>query len=443
LIAYIIKIKGIKQGIHIMKKSQKPRIFIGSSVESISLAYAVQKNLRYVAEVTVWDQGVFELSRTALESLLKELDRSDFGAFILAPDDIAKIRGQENRIVRDNVIFELGLFIGRLGIERCFFITPDQKEELHLPSDLLGISSATYETNRQDGNIQAALGPACYEIRLALEKIKSNIEVYTNHSVAGLQPEAILNAIIFQPVGALKAGHLTYIKRDCDKELKNSLLDRKQIVISGEFQIGKSSLLRQIPMIISDGWINCLIDFQGLRTHNVDKFMEGFYKGVSRTLGYIDSLDEFVNILKNKPTVLSIDEFGRLTPQIADSLIPNLYWLLSEAGDNLRLVVCLPKHINDVLVDLKIENPKYHRNWKHIKVKPFNQNQVIELLKLLPKKIREIAVSNCDLITKLSRGNPQVLQSLCYKLVEKDFENLTHNDYFNIITDQNNYYENF
>ena len=73
----------------------KPRIFIGSSVEGLTAAYSVQQNLTHDAEITVWDQGVFELSKTTIESLMNVLKQSDFGIFIFSPDDISKIRNKE------------------------------------------------------------------------------------------------------------------------------------------------------------------------------------------------------------------------------------------------------------------------------------------------------------------------------------------------------------
>ena len=102
----------------------RPRAFIGSAKEHIALARAVQENLDDDFETTVWDQGVFGLSRYTLDALQEELDRSDLGIFVLAPLDLSLLRGRARTVPRDNVIFELGFFAGRLGYHRTFFITP-------------------------------------------------------------------------------------------------------------------------------------------------------------------------------------------------------------------------------------------------------------------------------------------------------------------------------
>jgi tetratricopeptide (TPR) repeat protein len=148
----------------------KPKIFVGSSVEGLSVAYSIQQNLTHDAEVTVWDQGVFELSKTSIESLLEILEKSDFGIFVFSPDDISVIRKISENVVRDNVIFEFGLFVGKLGRERVFFVIPSESD-FHLPSDLLGITPGKYDPNREDGSLQAATGAVCHQIRFQLKKL--------------------------------------------------------------------------------------------------------------------------------------------------------------------------------------------------------------------------------------------------------------------------------
>ncbi|MBI3249576.1 MAG: nucleotide-binding protein [Deltaproteobacteria bacterium] len=146
----------------------KPRVFVGSSTESLDIANSIHENLEHNAEVTIWTQGIFELSKSSLDSLLGTLDAFDFGVFVFSPDDISVIHGKEHATVRDNIVFELGLFIGRLGKERNFIVLPRGHEEtLHLPTDLLGLTPALYEPNRQDGNLCAALGPACSKLSKA------------------------------------------------------------------------------------------------------------------------------------------------------------------------------------------------------------------------------------------------------------------------------------
>ncbi len=148
---------------------RKGRIFIVSSKENLSVAYAAQENLAGDAEVTVWDQDAFALSSYALEALMQLLDANDFAVCVCAPTDRAVIKQQAVDVARDNVIFELGLFIGRHGRERCFLIQPINVD-LHLPSDLAGIMAGRYDPNRSDGNLRAALGPACSQIRQQIRK---------------------------------------------------------------------------------------------------------------------------------------------------------------------------------------------------------------------------------------------------------------------------------
>ena len=149
----------------------KPKVFIGSSSEGLAVAYSLQSNLEDAGEITVWTQDVFRPSEFTLESLLKGLAVADMGIFVFSPDDVVRIRGAEHASARDNVVFEFGLFVGRLGRESSIIVAP-KGEGPRLPSDLIGVTVLKYDSTREDGNLDAALGPACNAIRKSLARLQ-------------------------------------------------------------------------------------------------------------------------------------------------------------------------------------------------------------------------------------------------------------------------------
>lgn len=148
----------------------KPRIFIASSSEGVDAAYTLQELLERYTECTVWDQDVFAPSSVTLLDLISRAQNSDYGVFVFSLDDTIKIRGKEEITVRDNVIFELGLFIGAIGISNCFIVMPRSVDDVHLPTDLTGITLLKYDEQRTDKNLKAALGPSSNQIRKALQR---------------------------------------------------------------------------------------------------------------------------------------------------------------------------------------------------------------------------------------------------------------------------------
>lgn len=149
----------------------KARLFIGSSVEGLSVANELQALLDHDAEVTVWHQGVFDPSGGTLERLVQMAPTFDFAVLVLTPDDVQTKRDKSKNAPRDNVLFELGLFIGTLGRERTYFVHP--RSDMALPSDLDGITPITYDANRSDNNLQAAIGPVATSIRNQVAKLGS------------------------------------------------------------------------------------------------------------------------------------------------------------------------------------------------------------------------------------------------------------------------------
>jgi predicted nucleotide-binding protein len=149
----------------------RSRIFVGSSREAIDVSRTIQQELDDDFDVTVWDQDVFQLSYGALESLLDALETCDAGLFVLGPDDLTESRGESRRTAQDNVIFELGMFIGRLGRDRTYMLMPAGLQ-MHLPSDLSGLTVGAYDLDRfQSGQRRAAVGAACTRVRQALKSL--------------------------------------------------------------------------------------------------------------------------------------------------------------------------------------------------------------------------------------------------------------------------------
>lgn len=137
----------------------KPRLFIASSSESYDIASACNVCLDRKVEVTIWDK-IFEPGGDTMNSLTTKARNMDFALFIFAPDDITNMRERVQPTVRDNVLFELGLFFGCLGKERCFILKP-RDQTLHMPTDLLGVNTNDYDPNRIDGNLSSAVNAAC------------------------------------------------------------------------------------------------------------------------------------------------------------------------------------------------------------------------------------------------------------------------------------------
>ncbi len=153
--------KMIQKGILPMSK---PSVFVGSSSEGLRVAQRIQSHLADVAEVERWDEGVFALSSGVLESLMQALSRFDFAVFVLTPDELIVSRGVRQKSARDNVLIELGLFMGRLGRERTFLVCCNDNK-IKIPSDLAGITFATYAEPRDKSKLTAAIAPACTRIR--------------------------------------------------------------------------------------------------------------------------------------------------------------------------------------------------------------------------------------------------------------------------------------
>ena len=117
-----------------MNAEIRSKVFIsyGHDEEAITTVSEFIENLGLKA--TVFDEKLNE-SLTVIENLEKYADDTEFAIALLTPDDVGALKDEVDRQLnpraRQNVIFELGYFIGKLNPNRVCLL---YKEGVELPS---------------------------------------------------------------------------------------------------------------------------------------------------------------------------------------------------------------------------------------------------------------------------------------------------------------------
>lgn len=154
-----------------------PKIFVGSSTKGRIFAHKFVDKVKELVEeeacadtvpvkdvvsdtpsrgdirtikVNYWDKEVFSPSGTTLNTLIEQSKDVDFAIFALTKDDLTVSEKSASRwLPRDNVIFEIGLFMGELSKERTYLVM-DQADfkKLKLPSDLHGFTVAVFDKKK-------------------------------------------------------------------------------------------------------------------------------------------------------------------------------------------------------------------------------------------------------------------------------------------------------
>jgi hypothetical protein len=130
-----------------MTLAKPKRVFIGSSTKYIKLAHAFRMTFEHDTDlsVEVWDISNWRDMYDNLTSLIGFLDQFQFGIFLLTPDEqLAKTTTKDKLDVpRDNVIFELGMWLGRAGRDRTWHVVPSNVN-VKIPTDLNGLNAIKY-----------------------------------------------------------------------------------------------------------------------------------------------------------------------------------------------------------------------------------------------------------------------------------------------------------
>ncbi|AWV97671.1 TIR domain-containing protein [Arcticibacterium luteifluviistationis] len=125
-------------------KKQKPSIFIGCSSEAHHIAREIQSFFnKSLFEVDTWKMSIFGgmhkdgTTLTISEHLKNFTDIYDFAIFLFVPDEEIQTKTRiiagtqkvaESKGVKHNVIFEFGMFLGRLGAKRSIVLYHNGQE---------------------------------------------------------------------------------------------------------------------------------------------------------------------------------------------------------------------------------------------------------------------------------------------------------------------------
>lgn len=165
----------------------KPRIFIGSSTEGLAVAERIKSFFEPEYECKIWNDGIFSYNENFLETLMKSASLFDFAFMVFSADDMSLVREKIFETARDNVMFEYGLFLGRVGNQRAFVI---KDKNVKIPSDLLGITIADFEVNEN--------GLATDSLEKTLEQLKRKIDDNVRLGQLGLLPSTVIAISYFE-----------------------------------------------------------------------------------------------------------------------------------------------------------------------------------------------------------------------------------------------------
>jgi CRP/FNR family cyclic AMP-dependent transcriptional regulator len=147
--------------------SKTIRVLIMSSVAGSGIARVIGRELEneQFTMVLLTDsifKGSSKGSSHTMEGLESILDQSDVAIAVAEPNERS----------RDNLIFELGFFMGRLGRHRTFLVEP-RGEDINLSPQLAGMNTIAYKCSHSE-SLPNELAPACSKLRSAIRDLGPN-----------------------------------------------------------------------------------------------------------------------------------------------------------------------------------------------------------------------------------------------------------------------------
>lgn len=159
--------------------------FLSNSWNEVSLMNSAQKNSKNIFIVHGHDNATkFEVARfleklgcnpvlleeqvesginTIFQKLMDHAGKVSYAIVLLTPDDLAEDEtGTKAARARQNVLFELGLFIGKLGVDRVCLL---KKGDVDIPTDISGV----LYLNLNDGGWELSLAQKINKAELPID----------------------------------------------------------------------------------------------------------------------------------------------------------------------------------------------------------------------------------------------------------------------------------
>jgi hypothetical protein len=217
----------------------------------------------------------------------------DFGLLLGTQDDKVEVRGTEYLQPRDNVLFELGLFIGRLGLNNCAFLIDT---DIKVLSDIKGISLARFDKKN---------------ILTFNEAIKQTREFFKNQQDSDINffPSSTLASVYFE----------NFIKPTC-----NHLISNDGIVDGDNTKYKDCKIKIIIPERLTSD-VN--MQFQKIKNKFQTRKLSFDYAGRPRNIDVETIIKDNKLLIIDFPTVLSGINYA------ISNLLPNDFNALSPDYD--------------------------------------------------------------------------------------------------------------
>lgn len=131
-----------------------PNVFIMSSGKAGHMPGALAQALGAGGRIdaSTWQtDGIFRAGESFIDTLRRTTVQYDFGISILTPDDESSVRTKDVLEPRDNVMFELGLFLGSRGSRRALpLVVEVDGAKPSLPTDIAGMKYPTLRIGKDE-----------------------------------------------------------------------------------------------------------------------------------------------------------------------------------------------------------------------------------------------------------------------------------------------------